>query len=76
MYLNMHVPQTTKFIIMLEHQKKVIENLSYDKGLFTKELLKSSKWLKVSELNKLFHWLRQKYWSTHKDEIVLVWQTI
>lgn len=72
----MHVPPSINCKIMLEHQKKVIENLSYDKGLFTKELLKSSKWLNVSELNKLFLWLRKKYWSTHKDEIVLVWQSI
>lgn len=61
---------------MLEHQKLVLDNLSYDKELFEKEIKKSAKWLKVSELYKLLEWLKQKYWSTHKENILNVIQTL
>jgi hypothetical protein len=61
---------------MLEHQKILIDKLSYDKNLFKKEIVKSIKWLKVSDLYKLFDWLKQKYWNTHQDIIVNVLQTL
>lgn len=61
---------------MLEHQKLIIDKLSYDKNLFRKEINKSVQWLKVSDLYKLFDWLRQKYWSTHKEIIVNVLETL
>lgn len=55
---------------MLEHQKLVLKNISYDKDLFRKELSKSVNWLKTSDLYKLFEWLRSKYWETHEEIIV------
>ena len=61
---------------MLEHQKLIIDNISYDKSLFKKEIIKSAKWLKVSDLYKLFEWLKQKYWNTHEEIIVNVFQTL
>lgn len=61
---------------MLEHQMLVLSNLSYDKLLFRKELVKSMKWLKVSDLYKLFDWLKQKYWGTHQEIIVNLLKTI
>ncbi len=61
---------------MLEHQKLVISNVSYDENLFEKELFKSIKWLKVSELYKLFDWLKNRYWKTHSQIILNVLKTI
>lgn len=50
---------------MLEHQKKVLENISYDKKLFKKELIKSVNWLASHEVFKLYHWVKEKYGHTH-----------
>jgi hypothetical protein len=54
---------------MLEHQKKLLEQLSYDKELFRKEIIKSFRWLKSFEIIKLHAWLKQNYYSTHRDVI-------
>ncbi len=54
---------------MLEHQKMVLKNVANNDDLFRKELLKSLAWLNSHDLTKLRIWLRENYWSTHKDII-------
>jgi hypothetical protein len=56
-------------LTMLEHQKLVLENLSSDKDLFRKELLKSLGWLKSYEVFELYKWVKSKYYDRHKDVI-------
>ncbi|MCG8700864.1 MAG: hypothetical protein MI922_22610 [Bacteroidales bacterium] len=57
---------------MLEHQKKVLQGVSYDKSLFRKELVKSIAWLNVFELSELRKWLNNSFWQTHADVITEV----
>lgn len=54
---------------MLEHQKVVLRNVSYNKELFRKELKKSIVWLKSHEVYKLYAWVKQNFLKTHKDVI-------
>lgn len=61
---------------MLDHQKILLEKLSYDKELFRKELVKSFKWLKSYEIIKLHSWLKEKYGETHADVIQDVFEYI
>lgn len=61
---------------MLEHQKTIIENVSQCSDLFKKEIQKSIKWLKVSELILLFEWLKENFWQTNQKEIEEVLYTI
>ncbi len=41
---------------MLEYTKKILISVSFDKQLFSKELLKAKKWLKKEELLVLKTW--------------------
>lgn len=41
---------------MLEQTKIVLANVSFDFGLFRKELVKAIKWLKPSEIEALKNW--------------------
>ena len=54
---------------MLELQKYVLRNVSEDKRLFKKELIKSQKWLNAPELGQLRVWVKKHFWATHRDEI-------
>lgn len=54
---------------MLEHQKKVLQNVAYDNELFKKELYKSLAWLNAHDLTQLRVWLRKNYWGTHGELI-------
>ena len=54
---------------MLEHQKKILEAVSYDKALFRKELIKSQAWLNSNELTQLRIWVRQRFFDMHADVI-------
>lgn len=54
---------------MLELQKIVIRNLSGDKKVFIKELIKSKKWLNAIELSELEKWVKENFWDTHRNEI-------
>lgn len=54
---------------MLEHQKLVLKNVSNNPELFQKELNKSLAWLDSYEVFKLHKWVRDNYWTTHKDII-------
>ncbi|MFW6227243.1 MAG: hypothetical protein ACOC31_03980 [Bacteroidota bacterium] len=54
---------------MLEHQMIVLSNVSTDKRLFKKELIKSLKWLDPIDCTKLLDWVETKYGHLHKDVI-------
>jgi hypothetical protein len=61
---------------MLEHQKMIIKNVSQCSDLFKKEIQKSIKWLKVSELILLFEWLKENFWQTNQKDIEEILYTI
>lgn len=55
---------------MLEHQKIVLQGVSYDKYLFRKELIKSLSWLNKSDQQTLIKWVKEKFASRHADVII------
>ena len=61
---------------MLDHQKYVIANVSHDKYLFRKELVKSMRWLNSNEIFELYKWVTDNYLSAHKDVIFEVFSSI
>jgi hypothetical protein len=63
-------------LTMLEHQKMLLEQLSYDKELFRKEIVKSFKWLKSYEIIMLYKWLKENYGRTHSEVIHEVFEFI
>jgi len=63
-------------ITMLEHQKMLLKQISYDKELFRKEIVKSFKWLKSYEIILLRNWLKDNYGRTHSDVIQDVFEYI
>jgi len=46
---------------MLDYQKEILEKVSFDQELFSKELKKSYQWLKPSELSELLSWVSDKF---------------
>lgn len=54
---------------LMEHQKRVIQNVSSDRQLFSKELKKSSMWLQNNELAKLKSWVIENYKNIYPDII-------
>ncbi len=46
---------------MLDHQKKLIKNLSTDSDMVRKEVLKSKQWLSDSDFAQLKEWLKINY---------------
>jgi hypothetical protein len=54
---------------MLEHQKKVLQNVANNEELFKKELYKSLAWLNTHDLALLKVWLRNNYWGTYSTLI-------
>ncbi len=61
---------------MLDHQKIILEQLSHDKEMFRKEIIKSFKWLKSYEIIMLRKWLKENYSDTHADVIHEVFEYI
>ena len=61
---------------MLEHQKKLIEEISHDRGLFRKEIIKSFRWLKSYEIVQLHNWLKQQFGKSHGEIINDVFEYI
>jgi type IV secretory pathway TrbF-like protein len=59
---------------MLEHQKYVLKNVSSDKRLFRKELLKSFKWLNDIETVILIEWVKNNFMDTHYEIISEVFE--
>ena len=60
---------------MLEHQKLILENVKYDKNLFSKELSKSLKWLSQEETILLQEWCLEKYNGEFNQIIRKVFET-
>jgi len=46
---------------MLDYQKEVLEKVSFDQEIFTKELKKSYQWLDSSELSELLLWVSNNF---------------
>jgi hypothetical protein len=61
---------------MLEHQKIVLQKLSYDEKLFKREIIKSFRWLKSYEIIKLHEWLLANFGKTHRTVIQDVFEFI
>ncbi len=54
---------------MIDHQKIILENVKQDPELFRKELIKSLNWLSQEDKQKLYDWVKSKFWSSHKEII-------
>ncbi len=52
---------------MLEHQMKILSELSFDKALFRNELMKAFKWLSNTELQTLCTWLKNNFSNLYND---------
>ena len=55
---------------MLEFCKTVLIKVSFDRTLFAKELKKSVRWLKRSEIIKLKDWCLNRYGTVYGDLIL------
>ena len=55
---------------MLEHQKIVLQGVSYDKYLFRKELVKSLSWLNNEEQKQLAKWVKENFIHQHTETIM------
>jgi len=54
---------------MLEYTKSLLLKVSFDRGLFTKELKKSLKWLNPSDKSKLMYWSLLIFHPIYEKEI-------
>jgi len=56
---------------MLEFSKTILQKVSFDKFLFSKELKKLILWMKEDKegISDLYHWCIDKYGSTYSDII-------
>lgn len=52
---------------MLDHQKLVLKNVSTNRSLFEKEVLKSFYWLNVVERRELVFWIKQNFKDYYYD---------
>jgi hypothetical protein len=55
---------------MLEFTKTILAKVSFDQGLFRKELSKALKVLPVNEHSKLKNWVFYTFGATYADSIV------
>jgi hypothetical protein len=53
---------------MLEHSKKILKQVSFDRLLFKKELLKALKWIKSEEVLVLKTWCLATF--THYSDVI------
>jgi hypothetical protein len=61
---------------MLDQQKIILNQLSYDKELFRREIIQSFKWLKSYEILQLHRWLKENFDKTHHDVIQEIFEYI
>ncbi len=54
---------------MLQHQMRVLNGVRENSSLFKKELYKTISWLSENDLNYLYDWLKQNFYSQYKDVI-------
>jgi hypothetical protein len=52
---------------MLEQTKIVLANVSFDFGLFRKELVKAIKWLNPSEIETLKNWCLENFTDRYNE---------
>ena len=57
---------------MLEFCKSVLSKVSFDRALFAKELKKSVRWLKKSEIQNLKDWCLNRYGEVYGDVILSI----
>jgi len=55
---------------MLEFCKSVLSKVSFDRALFAKELKKSVRWQKKSEIQNLKDWCLNRYGEVYGDVIL------
>ncbi len=60
---------------MLDYVKTILIKVSFDQGLFKKELEKSLQWLEADEILKLKDWVIEKFNHMYKDIIIGVFST-
>ena len=60
---------------MLEFSKKILQKVSFDKKLFTKELKKSARWIGKNEVSALKIWALTSF-SHYKDAILEVFDQV
>lgn len=61
---------------MLEFSKKVLHKVSFDKGLFEKELRKALKWIKKEEQLILKTWCLTTFGAMYSDVIMKTFETM
>lgn len=61
---------------MLEMTKLVLKKVSFDRALFKKELVKSTKWLKKDELLLLQAWCLTTFAGKYDEVILDVFQNL
>ncbi len=57
---------------MFELSKNILSKVSFDKTLFTKELMKSIKWIKPNEKSQLQVWCLATFGAIYQSEILEV----
>ena len=60
---------------MLEFSKKILQKVSFDKKLFTKELQKSARWIGKHELSALKIWALTSF-AHYKETILEVFDKV
>jgi len=61
---------------MLEQTKIVLANVSFDLGLFRKELVKAIKWLNPSEIESLKNWCMENFTDQYHEIVSEVFPPI
>jgi hypothetical protein len=61
---------------MYEMSKKILERVSFDKALFTKELMKALRWVKPDEKLLLKVWCLSTFGHMYKDTILEVFRKV
>lgn len=54
---------------MLEYTKTVLEKVSFNEALFTKELMKSIQWVQMEDVNQLYAWCKNLYGNRYEKVI-------
>lgn len=61
---------------MLELSKKILQNVSFDKALFKKELTKAFKWCKPNEKLLLKVWCLTTFGAMYRNIIIEVYKNV
>jgi hypothetical protein len=61
---------------MYELSKQILQNVSFDKALFKKELAKALKWIKPDERLMLYAWCISTFGQQYGKEITQIFRAI